>query len=99
VIHGHEFGYGVSNPVNPARTFFLKAKCHVIGGHYHQTSHHSEKNLEQNLVSAWSSGCLCEEHPDYRPINNWSLGFVFVELDNHGAFRVENKRIVGGRVW
>jgi predicted phosphodiesterase len=99
VIHGHEFMQGYANPVNPARGFFLKAKTHVLGGHYHQSSQHSEKALDDNVVSAWSTGCLCEDHPAYRPINNWSQGFAFVEIDERGAFQVDNKRIIDGKVW
>lgn len=99
VIHGHEFGLS-SILVNPARTFYTKAGAvHVLGGHFHQTSQHSANNLEQNLVSAWSTGCLCELHPDYRPVNQWSHGFAYVEVDQRGAFMVENKRIVDGRIW
>lgn len=100
IVHGHEFGSGFIGPVNPARTFFLKAGgVHVLGGHYHQTSQHSSNNLEQNVVSAWSTGALCEPHPAYRPINNHNAGFAFVEIDAKGAFQVENKRIVDGRAW
>jgi len=99
IVHGHEFGKTFADPVSPARTFFLKGGSHVLGGHFHQTSQHSKNNIEQNVVSTWSTGALCEEHPRYHPINGWNLGFAFVETDHKGAFEVENKRIVGGRIW
>jgi len=89
VIHGHEFNNGgmVSNPVNPARGYFLRGSgVHVIGSHYHQSSQHSQKNLEQNVTSTWSTGCLCDLHPDYRPANSWNHGFAIVTVAPGGIF-------------
>lgn len=99
VIHGHEYVFQISNPVNPARGMYLRAKAHVLGGHFHQTSQHSEKSIEQKVFSAWSTSALCDLHPEYRPLNPWNHGFAFVEIDKDGAFRVENLRIVAGKVW
>lgn len=99
VVHGHEYVFQISNPVNPARGLFLRAKGHVLGGHFHQTSQHSERSLEQHVISAWSTGCLCDLHPEYRPLNNWNHGFAFVDVDKRGAFHVDNLRIIDGRVW
>ena len=70
VIHGHEFGKGgASSPVNPARGFFLKAKAHVLGGHFHQKSDHQGRTLEGHVIAAYSTGCLCELHPAYAVLN------------------------------
>ena len=99
VIHGHEYRFGISNPVNAARGFFLRSKAHCLGGHFHQTSQHSEKNIEELVVSTWSTGCLCDLHPDYSPINNWNHGFAFVEVDKGGGFQVHNFRIFDGKVY
>lgn len=99
VIHGHEYRFAISNPVNPARGYFLRARVHVLGGHFHQHSQHSAKNLEGNVVTTWSTGCLCDMHPDYRPLNDWSQGFAFVEVGKDGSFSVDNYRVVNGKVW
>jgi len=99
MIHGHEYRFAISNPVNPARGLYLRGKAHVLCGHFHQTSQHSEKNLEENVVSTWSVGCLCDIHPEYRPLNGWNNGFAFVEVDAAGAFHVDNLRIIDGRVY
>lgn len=99
VIHGHEYVFSISNPVNPARGMYLRAKNHVLGGHFHQSSNHSEKTLEGKVVSAWSTGCLCGLHPVYRPLNPWNLGFAFVEVEADGAFHVQNLRIIEGKVY
>lgn len=99
VIHGHEYRFAISNPVNPARGFFLRAKTHCLGGHLHQSSQHSEKNLEQKVVSTWSTGCLCDLHPDYRPLNGWNHGFAFVEVARDGVFNVANLKVIEGKVY
>jgi predicted phosphodiesterase len=99
VIHGHEYRFAIAGPVNPARGFYMKAKTHVLGGHLHHTSQHSEKNLEGKVVSAWSTGCLCDVHPEYAPLNNWSQGFAFVTTDDEGDFQVDNLRIIDGKVY
>ncbi len=99
IIHGHEIRFNISNPVNPARGYFLRAKAHVLGGHLHQTSQHSEKTLDQKVVAAWSTGCLCDLHPDHAPVNNWNHGAAAIEVDKAGAFHVENFRIIDGAIY
>jgi predicted phosphodiesterase len=98
IVHGHEFARGFAAPVNPARGFFLKAKNNVLGGHHHQISSHQEQDINGNIVGAWSTGCLCELHPRYMPINNWSTGFATVEVEKNGAFTVNNHKIINGKV-
>jgi hypothetical protein len=98
VVHGHEYAFAISNPVNPARGFFLRAKSHVIGGHFHQTSQHSERTIDQKVIGAWSTGCLCDLHPEYRPLNNWNNGFAIVEVTQSGGFQVNNYAIIDGKV-
>lgn len=99
VIHGHEYRFAISNPVNPARGLFLRAKTHALCGHLHQSSQHSERQLDGKLVSTWSTGCLCDLNPDYSPLNQWSHGFAFAEVNADGAFNVTNPRIVEGKVY
>jgi hypothetical protein len=99
IIHGHEFKWGVSNPVNPARGFYLRAKTNCIGHHLHQSSSHSEKDLPGEIVSTWSTGCLCELHPDYAPINKWNNGFATINVEADGYFEVRNLKILEGRIF
>ena len=98
-VHGHEFRFAISGPVNPARGFYMKAKTHVLGGHFHQASSHSEKSIEEHVIASWSTGCLCDMHPDYAPINNWCHGFATVEIDSKGAFSVDNMKIIDNQVY
>lgn len=99
MIHGHEYKFAISNPVNPARGLYLRGKSHGVCGHFHQSSNHTETTIEGKVISTWSIGALCDMHPEYRPLNNWSQGFAFVEVDADGAFHVQNLRIVNGQVY
>ena len=99
VLHGHEYRFSISNPVNPARGLFMRAKVSVMCSHFHQTSQHSESDLDGKVVSAWSLGCLCDLHPRYMPLNKWNIGFAQVETDAQGRFEVSNYRIVDGRIY
>lgn len=98
ILHGHEFGRSIFSPVNPARGYFMRAKTSVIGGHYHQSSEHIERDLSGKIIGAWSVGCLCELTPKYMPINKWSHGFATVDLDSDGSFEVRNLKIINGKV-
>jgi len=99
ILHGHEFGRSVFSPVNPARGYYMRAKASVICGHNHQTSEHTENNLEGKIVTTWSTGCLCEMHPAYMPINKWNHGFAYVSVDHSdGSYEVDNFRIIEGRL-
>jgi len=95
IIHGHEIK--VSSPVSPARAFALKAKSNVIGGHLHQSSEVTYKDINGKISGAWSTGCLCDMHPDYAPINDWHYGFAWVEVDGD-EFEVFNHKIINGKI-
>lgn len=99
MLHGHEWQTGISAPVNPARGAFLKAKAGVVVSHSHQVSEHSEPNMFGKLITCWSTGCLCQLHPEYARINKWGHGFLLNEVDKDGAYLVQNKRIYQGKVW
>jgi hypothetical protein len=93
ILHGHEFGNGFSVPVNPARSAYLKTGACTLVAHSHQTSEHSSTTINDELVTCWSQGCLCELHPNYRSIaNKWNHGFACLDVDSKG-FLVTNKRI------
>lgn len=97
IIHGHEFQSGFFSPVNVARGLFLRGKTSAMQGHSHQTSEHTESDMNGKITTTWSTGCLCELHPDYVPLNKWNNGFAIVDL--HGdQFDVRNKRILKGKV-
>lgn len=100
VLHGHEFGESVFSPVNPARGLFLRGKSSVLAGHNHQTSEHHENNLNGVPTACFSTGCLCDLQPAYRPFayTKWNHGAAIVDVDEDGEFSVENFRIIDRKV-
>jgi hypothetical protein len=66
-------------------------------GHHHQTSEHTETNMNGEITTTYSVGCLCELHPAYLPINKWNHGFAIVDIDGMNA-HVRNFRIHKGEV-
>jgi predicted phosphodiesterase len=98
-IHGHEFVNTAFSPVNVARGLYMRAKVSAFQGHNHQTSEHTEPDMNGKIITTWSLGCMCELHPQYMPINKWNLGFAMVDLDPNGHdYEFRNKRIFKGRV-
>ena len=99
VLHGHEYKFNISNPVNPARGLYLRTKVNCICGHFHQSSSHSESNLEDKFVGCWSVGHLGDPHPRYMPLNKWNWGFAFIETKGTREFHVTNSKIIDGVVY
>lgn len=99
IIHGHEFASGFFSPVNVARGLFLRGKTSAIQGHLHQTSEHTESDMNGKITTTWSVGCLCELHPEYLPLNKWNHGFSIIDLNKNGRdFKVRNYRIDKGNI-
>lgn len=97
-LHGHTLIKGVFSPVNPARGIFLRAKASTIIGHCHQSSKHTESNLKGQIISCFSTGCLCELNPDYDPHNTkHNLGFAHITRSN-GNFHVRNLEIYNNQI-
>lgn len=100
LLHGHTLIKGFFSPVNPARGLFLRAKSSTLIGHCHNTSEHSEANISGEIVTCYSTGCLCTLAPDYDPHNTkHNLGFAHIKLGDKGHFRVLNKRIIKGEIY
>ena len=97
MIHGHEFGQSIFSPVNIARGLFLRGKVSALQGHHHMTSEHTETDMNRNITTTFSVGCLCELFPGYLPINRWNHGFAICDLDGD-RFHVRNYRIHKGEV-
>ena len=94
IIHGHEVS-NIDRSVNPARGLFLRAKTYAACSHCHTTSQHTARDLNGNLISTWSFGCLCDLSPDYRPYaNDWNWGFALINIESDGNFEVVNRRIL-----
>jgi len=99
LLHGHEYGGGVTNPVNPARGLYLRAKCNAAQGHYHQSSSHSEPDISNKITACWSFGHLSDPHPRYRPLNKWNHGFAIIETEGYKRFNVNAFKIFDKEVY
>jgi len=98
IIHGHEYP-SVFSPVNIARGLYMKGKVSAMQGHNHQSSTHVETDMNGDIVTTWSLGCLCELNPAYMPLNKWNHGFAIVDLSDNGKeFHVRNFRIHKGKI-
>ncbi len=98
VIHGHEYRFAISNPVNAARGLFLRSKAYALCGHFHQVSSHSDNDITGHSIATWSGGCLCNLSQKYAPYNNWRHGFQWVEVDKANKFELFNHTIKSGRI-
>jgi hypothetical protein len=66
----------------------------MLIGHCHTTSEHSESNLDHDISTTYSTGCLCTLAPEYDPHNcKHNQGFAMIEVSDNGHYRVHNKRI------
>jgi len=97
IVHGHEFQSASTSIVNPARGLMLKGYTHGITAHAHRSSQHTEKDLMGKLLVCFSIGCLCGLSPEWARLNKWNHGIATIELEESGAFDVENLRIHKGR--
>lgn len=100
VIHGHEMGQSLFNPVGAARALFLRGNASALQGHYHRSSEFSDTSMEGKVITTWSTGCLASLHPEFLPINKWNWGFAVVDADENGInYFVRNLRIIKDRVY
>ena len=99
ITHGHHIFKGIFTPVSPARGAYMRAKQSLIVGHLHRASHHPEVDLDGNIVSCWSQGCLCELRPNYSPlVSNSQHGFAHIIVENNGNYTVKNYQIIKGKI-
>jgi predicted phosphodiesterase len=100
ITHGHHIMRGFFAPVNSARGVYMKAKQSTIIGHVHKVSEHSEINMDGDMVTTWSTGCLCELKPDYSPmVSNYAHGFAHIKINSDKTYSVTNKRIYKGKLF
>lgn len=98
LLHGHEYPTPVLGPVNAARGLFLRTKESALVGHHHQTSEHTEPTVRGGIITTWSTGCLCELHPEYARFNKWNHGFAEIDFGAKGAYQLHNHRIYNGKI-
>jgi predicted phosphodiesterase len=99
IFHGHEIGL-TSGGVNPARSARLKLNKSAIINHFHRETKDMGKNFGEQPYSCYSSGCLCDLFPAYMGAhNNWSHGFIHLQIDKQGDYKVMQKTIIEGKIY
>jgi len=100
VVHGHTIFQGQTSPVSTARTVWMKAKQSAISGHCHQVSEYTVRlPFSDEIHTCWTTGCLMNLNVEYNLHgHNYQHGFAYIETEKDGSYRVENKRILNGRV-
>lgn len=98
IVHGHELKSTLRS-VNPARTLYLKTKRSTLVAHHHVTSEHTESDIDGDITTCWSMGCLSQLKPKYAGLDSkYNLGFAYLTKNQKGHFTVENKRIIKGEL-
>jgi hypothetical protein len=98
LVHGHEFGKSTFSPVNVARGLYMRAKTSAMCGHSHQTSEHTETDMNGKITTCWSVGCLSELRPDYSKYAKYNHGFAIIQSKSKDKYHVTNYRILNGEV-
>jgi predicted phosphodiesterase len=98
-VHGHEFSESIYSPVNPARGLYLRFEDNAICGHYHRSSHHSQKTGRGKIKVTWSTGCLCLLRPEYSSMNKWNCGFAIWSRESEHDFHIRNFKIIDGKIY
>jgi predicted phosphodiesterase len=99
IHHGHRLMGMWGSGVSPARTVFLKAKKSVMIGHVHIADDYTDTNVDREITTCWSTGCMCTLTPDYMPIGGKAChGFATVMVKPNGNYNVSNYRIEGGDI-
>lgn len=99
IVHGHTIFRGVTSPVSPARTVYMKMKHSCVASHCHKISQYTWVDMKGEVHSTWTTGCLMSLNVDYNPHgNDYVHGFAVVSVDKSGGFKFENKMIINGVV-
>lgn len=98
ITHGHILVK--SGGVKPAKKAYEKAGQSVLMGHLHTRDYYRKNNaVRTEMDEAWVTGCLCEQSPDYNPINDGQHGFAHIKIVNkNGDFLVHNYEVANGKI-
>jgi metallophosphoesterase superfamily enzyme len=97
IIHGHEFQSGAG--IHIAYTRLNKAMDNVISAHSHKSQTFIRKDINGSVFGSYAIGCMCDLHPRYNPMNDWTNGFGIITQENDGLFEFENKIIHGKNIF
>lgn len=80
ITHGHLLLRGGGGYANAARMLYMKTKANTICSHVHVESSHTEPDLNDKIVTTFSTGCMC--HDDKTEILTENGFILFPEYKN-----------------
>ena len=99
IIHGHILFRGGGGYANAARMLYMKAKANIIASHVHVESSHTEPDLNDKIITTFTTGCMCSLRPEYQPYGGKAChGFAHITTQKNGDFNVKNFRIYKGQI-
>lgn len=99
ITHGHILFRGGGSYANAARMLYTKTKANTIASHVHIESSHTEPDLNDKVVTTFTTGCMCSLRPEYQPYGGKSChGFAHIKVARNGDFNVKNFRISKGKI-
>lgn len=96
LLHGHELG--ICPQANPARQYLMRARASLMVGHIHRPNEAYLNTINNDAIACHCVGTLSNMYPDYMAQNDWVAGYAVVELDADGYYRVDNRKIIDGRI-
>jgi predicted phosphodiesterase len=99
ITHGHILFRGGGSYANAARMLYQKTKANTIASHVHVESSHTEPDLNDKIITTFTTGCMCSLRPDYQPYGGKAChGFADITVHANGDFNVKNLRIFKGKI-
>jgi predicted phosphodiesterase len=99
ITHGHLLLRGGGGYANAARMLYMKTKANTICSHVHVESSHTEPDLNDKIITTFSTGCMCTLRPEYQPYGGKAChGFAHITIGKSKDFSVKNYRIYKGEI-
>jgi predicted phosphodiesterase len=99
IHHGHITFRGGGSYANAARMLYMKTKSNMICAHVHVESSHTEPDINDEICTTFTVGCMCTLRPEYQPFGGKSChGFARIKVARNGNFNVDNFRIYKGEI-
>jgi UDP-2,3-diacylglucosamine pyrophosphatase LpxH len=93
------FTHGKNCGITATHKTLQAFKGNVVHGHTHRMSHASVQSAEEQMMGAWSFGCLCKMQPLYYDTNptDWSHGYGIQFVEPDGSFTTWAIPIIEGQ--
>jgi UDP-2,3-diacylglucosamine pyrophosphatase LpxH len=99
IHHGHITFRGGGSYANAARMLYMKTKSNMLCGHVHVESSHTEPDINDEICTTFTVGCMTTLRPEYQPFGGKAChGFARIKVKPNRDFNVFNFRIYKGEI-